>query len=73
MTKYVACRRAKKVYHTDRQCPALARAKNVEEISEEMIDRRGLDECGMCDGSHDTDAYDNSFQKALQRAAEGDD
>ena len=73
MTKYVACRRRKRVYHTDKDCHRLADAKNYEETSEEMIERRGLEFCGTCEGDHETDAYVNSFQKDLKQAAEGDD
>jgi len=73
MTKYVACRRRKKVYHTDKDCPNLSKAKHVEETTEEMVDRRDLELCGTCEGEHDVTAYDNSYQQALQRAAGGDD
>jgi len=73
MTKYVACRRRKTVYHTDKNCSRLGCAKNREQISDEMIKRRGLELCGTCEGDADTTQYDNSYQRALKRAAGGDD
>lgn len=73
MPYYISTRQSKKKYHTDPECHGLSQADTVNETDEEMIERRGLELCAYCGGDHSTDNYNDRYQKALERAARGDD
>lgn len=73
-TVYVASgwSRNKKYYHESKDaCRAARKAHNLQPWDREQAEQQDKEPCTYCYGEHTTNNYDNSYQKALKKAAEG--
>jgi len=73
MAYYISTRQSKKKYHTQPDCQGLRQASTVNQVDQEMVERRDLELCAYCAGDHDMNNYNDDYQKALKKAARGDD
>jgi len=65
--------RRKKTYHLNKHdCPSAVKAHNLQETTKAEAEQRGLRECKSCTREYEHGNYDNSFQKALKAAAQGE-